>query len=362
MMEQLDKMPADLSKIDASVVVFDDHFAINSSTRCQHRCVYCFEGERDGYREIPTNDVIELLKQAATKVKAVVLMGAEATLRSDFVEILAAGTALGLEMRLSTNALRFSDKQFLEASIDAGLKKVELSFPYADVEVYKAITGAKETGFQMLLQALDNIRLDGRMRCNVNVVVSSFNIDRLDAAIDLAARHLGPAIGLLTLLRCMDNEPSRVVTADRLRKALVPCLSGWHHPFPVVLRNFPMCTVPGFEHLDADLVYIRQGVTVLDNFLQQDEFVPMYESAVANSVNSLSQCKICSLADLCYSRRVFRERPDDPTNLPIPSTKDPRQVLIANRTDPEDVELTIESLIAGKQAVLAGKLKELGED
>ena len=46
MMEQLDKMPADLSKIDASVVVFDDHFAINSSTRSHHRSFYCLEGER----------------------------------------------------------------------------------------------------------------------------------------------------------------------------------------------------------------------------------------------------------------------------------------------------------------------------
>ncbi|MGI6681774.1 MAG: radical SAM protein [Myxococcota bacterium] len=355
MMEQLDKMPADLSKIDASVVVFDDHFAINSSTRCQHRCVYCFEGERDGYREIPTNDVIELLKQAATKVKAVVLMGAEATLRSDFAEIVAAGTALGLEMRLSTNALRFSDNEFLKATIDAGLKAVELSFPYPDVEVYKAITGAKETGFQMLLQALDNIRLDGRMGCNVNVVVSSFNIDRLDAVIDLAAQHLGSAIALLTLKRCQDNEPSRVVTATQLRDALIPLLSGWRHSFPVILRGFPMCTVPGFEHLDADLVYIRQGVTVSDNFQRQDEFMSMYGPAVAASANPLPECKICSLRDICYSRQVFREKPNDPGNLPISSSKDPRQVLVANRTDPKDVELTISRLIAGKEAVLAGK-------
>ena len=57
MMEQLDKMPADLSKIDASVVVFDDHFAINSRPDASIG-VYCFEGAM--VIEKSTNDVIEL--------------------------------------------------------------------------------------------------------------------------------------------------------------------------------------------------------------------------------------------------------------------------------------------------------------
>lgn len=349
--------PADLSRIAPSVASpgrIDDHFAINTSTRCQHRCAYCFEGERGGLRDVPADEVRDLLRQAARHVRAVVYMGAEATLRPDFVDLVAAGSALGLEMRVSTNGLRFADRRFLDAAIDAGLKAVELSFPYPDRDTYLALTGAKDAGFRMLLAALDNLRADGRVRCNINVVVSRFNHGRVGEAIALAAAHLGPALSMVTLKRCVERDPAHVVPADALREALVPVLAGWRHPFPAIHRGFPMCAVPGFEHLDGDLVYVRQGVPVLDNFQRQDTFVAMYGPLAEAARHPPPGCAGCALADVCFSRRVFAERPDDPRNRPRPSARDPRAVLVANGTAPDAIDATLAGLRAARDLASGG--------
>ncbi len=333
--------PADLSRIVSWMAGAggpDSHFAINTSTRCQHRCVYCFEGERGGLRDVPADDVFALLRQASQSVRAVVFMGAEATLRRDFVDLVAYGTGLGLEMRVSTNGLRFADRRFLAACLDAGLKAVELSFPYPDEATYLAITGAKPTGFRMLLQAMDNLRAEGRAYCNVNVVVSAFNHTRLGDAIQHAADHLGDALSLVTIKRCSTNTPKLGVAGDDLLDALITLYKGWPHPFPAIHRSFPMCLVPGYEHLDADLVYIRDRVPVLENFRDQDRFVHMYDHMIDASVRMQPECEACTLNAVCFRRELFDERPDEARTRPRTSRRDPRQVLVANGAAPERVD------------------------
>lgn len=341
---------ADLSRITPLIARPDgpdSHFAINTSTRCQHRCVYCFEGERSGLRDIPADGVRALLRKAAESVEHVVFMGAEATLRSDFAELVAYGTRLGLEMRVSTNGLRFADRRFLDATLDAGLKAVELSFPYPDEAVYQAISGAKPAGFRMLLAALDNLRsVQDRVACNVNVVVSAFNHSRLAEAVALAAVHLGRAMTVLTLKRCATDEFRMGVSADDLRAALVPLLAGWPHPFPAIHRGFPLCVVPGFEHLDADLVYIRDGVRVMDNFQVQDRFIPMYDPVIEATRHPPVGCAGCTLDAVCLRRELFAERPGDPDTMPRPSKRDPGEVLVANGATPDGVEATLARLRA----------------
>ena len=44
------------------------HWAINTTTRCQDRRVYCFEGKRKGLHDIGPEQTQQLLRKAASEV------------------------------------------------------------------------------------------------------------------------------------------------------------------------------------------------------------------------------------------------------------------------------------------------------
>lgn len=317
------------------------HWAINTTVRCQHRCVYCFEGPRAGLKDVPLEETKGLLKRAAKEVPAVIFMGAEPTLNPALRELIAYAARLGLRPNISTNAVRLADRGFLGTLHDAGLHTIELSFPYPDADAYARVTRAKPEGFDRLLRALDNIReLNAGLPAarkhpiHVNLVVSRFNFDRLDRIVGLLKARLSPEEFVLTV--------KRVTMADAIgegifrRRANVPlaALRRVLPPLPAPagvslgFRDFPLCALPGREKLDSDLGYLLNGVDVRNNFFTQDRMVDMYPQARRREAHRFDWiCEGCLLDPLCLNRGLFYKAESDPEHTPRPVLSPPADVL-----------------------------------
>ncbi|MBM4372576.1 MAG: radical SAM protein, partial [Deltaproteobacteria bacterium] len=320
------------------------HWAINTTTRCQNRCVYCFEGDRAGKRDVPPDETRALLRDAAARTGDVIFMGAEPTLNPDILALIRYASELGLRAHVSTNGLRFARREFLAACLDAGLSTIELSFSYPDAGVYAAVTGTRPEGFRRLLTALENIEECNASRgglspvpVNVNLVVSGYNVDRLDVALDHVRSRFRRTPFTLTVKRILpwgaDTRSYRErchVPLGRLRPAFEALARAALPGIRLMFRGFPLCALPGMEHLDADLERFLSDIDIRCNFQHQDTMGQMYSVERMRREHPYSDaCDTCRLRYLCLDRRLFVDGPVEDLNRPVPLDSLPPGPLLA---------------------------------
>ncbi len=316
----------------SSTTARSDHWALNTTVRCQHRCVYCFEGDRHGHSDVPPEETRTLIDRAAEVVPSVIFMGAEPTLNPHLPELIAYARGRGLRPNISTNAIRLADAGFLQRLVDAGLRTIELSFPYPDAEVFAAVTQVRPTGFSKLLRALENVeqaRKNGsRITVNANVVVSRFNVERLEEVVALVVERLVETPLAVSFKRVIPRPHvddrdflERIhVPLARLRRVLPAAAARVPARADPCFRDFPLCALPGVEHLDADLRYWLEDPSVSHNFEDQTRIDDMYPEAAARAPHAWQWlCDTCALDPVCLRRGLFQSGRHDVEHAPEPT-------------------------------------------
>ena len=318
--------------------VLRPHWAVNTTTRCQQRCVYCFEGDRAGYKDLDADTVKGILQEAAAEVPAVVFMGAEPTMHRDLPALIAYATEIGLDTSISTNGLRFSNRTYLERLIDAGLNYLEMSFPYPDASTYSAITRQPEKFYNRLIEALANIDATNSgspgIGVNINVVVSRFNVMKLEQVLSTLDEQLSRTSGSVTFKWITPIEPpdARYLTeyhvpASILRDRFTALLTDWRHRLGPIFRSVPLCCISGYEYLSANVLYYTNNTHVRSNFFgSQTDFRDMHPERVFTAPYK-GICGTCQLSPICYDRTLFEVSRNDPENRPISSETTPAKVL-----------------------------------
>jgi len=92
---------------------------------------------------------------------SVVLIGGEPTMHPEFFKIIEIIRSAGLRVFLATNGIKFSNPEFLEKTVNAGVSSVVVSFKAANREMF-----LEETGIQMF---------DKQVRAIKNLVGSGIN-------------------------------------------------------------------------------------------------------------------------------------------------------------------------------------------
>ncbi len=327
------------------------HFALNTTTRCQHRCAYCFMKEHSADLDLSPSDVQAFILRIAKKCDAVLFMGAEPTLNPNIVEHIAFCVENGLQALISTNALRFKSIAFLRRCIDAGLSAIELSFPYPNEDIYSAITGRTKKGYSSLLSALDNIntvnaevRADSSTKnllgVNVNLVVSQYNYLNLRDVLNALAQHMPDTDFFVTMRgvnpfshssKGMEEFCSRYfVPLLMLKRVFSELLEDWPYSFPVIFRGIPLCATPGHEDLHVSLLYHIAGAEsrfVLENVRDQSVVGRCHQwKILCRQDEVMPECLRCNLEKVCLDRFALGFD-SSPLNRPVPSNREIGELL-----------------------------------
>lgn len=150
---------------------------------CDLKCDHC--GSRAGKRrpeELRTAECLELVRQMARLgTREVTLIGGEAYLRRDWLEIIREIRAQGMDCTMQSGGLNLTEER-IEAAIDAGLQGLGVSIDGLR-EVHDKLRGVKGS-FDAALKALRVIRKHG-ITSSVNTQITSLVIPQLRDLMEL---------------------------------------------------------------------------------------------------------------------------------------------------------------------------------
>ncbi len=219
---------------------------------CNLQCKHC--GSRAGRKrddELTTSEVADLFGQLkGLGCERVVLSGGEPMMRTDWLELIEAGTRVGMRMAMITNAVAF-DTAAAKAAVEKGLTAVGFSVDGMR-ETHDKIRG-KVGHFNRLLQAMAVCREIG-LPFAVVTFLNSMNRVELDELHDTVAAEgayawqvqLGSDMGNLhdnphlliekTSLPSLHQKIAGLIKRDRLRIAVADSI-GYYGPFERTLRR-----------------------------------------------------------------------------------------------------------------------------
>ncbi len=147
------------------------------SDRCNEVCVHCFQiqGQKG---ELTTDDWRGVLDQLAELgVLMVTISGGEATLRPDFLDIIAYARKKRFSVKLFTNALRV-DAAMADELARLAVQEVQISLYSPRAEVHDWVTGVPGS-YDKVIEACRLLRARG-VGVVLKSVLTSFNFDERD--------------------------------------------------------------------------------------------------------------------------------------------------------------------------------------
>lgn len=142
---------------NGGVMTFPSHFIFELTMKCNLRCKMCFYDfvreaeENKENKELTTAQIQSIIEQIASHLRTVTLVGAEVTLRKDFLTILQMLDERDVQIFMTTNGTLFTEEYF---HVFKGLKRL----PYVGI----SLDGPKE--------AHDLIRGKGRFEKSVTTI------------------------------------------------------------------------------------------------------------------------------------------------------------------------------------------------
>lgn len=159
---------------------------LTTNRSCNMRCNWCYAKMTNfDAKDTMTLDVaeksIKLLQ--GLKLESVILIGGEPTIHPNFLQIVEKITAAGMDACLVTNALRFSDRRFLDSAIAAGLTAITVSLKAANAADYISFT--RKDAFEKVRLAISNLK-DSGVPYVVNVTACDSLVSNFDEVISFA--------------------------------------------------------------------------------------------------------------------------------------------------------------------------------
>ena len=175
--------------------------------RCNLQCQYChLEGEenvkKNSAQEMTVDEIVRIVRIAAELgISNVKLTGGEPLMRKDIVEIVKGTAAVpGLtDLSMTTNGVMLA---YLAEELQAnGLKRVNISLPTLNAEMYNKLTGGRLEDVLEGVKAAVNVKLDP-VKLNM-VILRDVNDDAVPEMIEFA-KETG------TILQLIELEPINI--------------------------------------------------------------------------------------------------------------------------------------------------------
>ena len=316
------------------------HVALNIIARCNQRCIFCFEGEREKKQDLPYEEAVRIIDDFADKVECVVFMGGEALLHKRIFDIIAHAKARGLHITLFTNGQRLGKRDVIEQCITAGLDTIHISINFHDEESFINITRTRSRQWNNLLKAFSNIddylRLNEKPTCafNFHVLVFRPTIDHLEEIVLMLRGQLPHWTPQLCFkqLRAFDTPQDWADSLDlriplrELREKLPSLGKLGLVPPKLAFDGFPLCALPGIEYMSTDFQRAVSYYDIFSNFAR-GKIVSEMDVIPYDPLTDMYRfvCKDCKLMPFCLGTQTSFQWPAatiTPQDHPIPHTGD----------------------------------------
>jgi pyruvate-formate lyase-activating enzyme len=323
--------------------VFRKLAILSVTSRCNHACVFCSEGDTHDGKVVPLSTVRGMLVELRARgYDSVNFMGAETTLRGDVVELLRMVRELGLQAALTTNGARLASPELARAVVPL-LAGVEVSLPAATRDGYRLITGRDH--LDRTLQGLRNIGMISRTMERPPAVVINTVVCRLNADAPAEVARLLPQLEpgpflLLDLIRArgqgraagtdlvLDPEQCSSAFREGIRAADTAGV-------PVMFRGLPTCCLfDEVAHNFATLEMLSRPDYTFLNRGPLDEGTPIDENVGLDRMGRRypAACRGCTVRALCPG--LSEDAPDDPWVGPPSPPPDPAALAATMRGGP----------------------------
>ncbi|QYC41490.1 Antilisterial bacteriocin subtilosin biosynthesis protein AlbA [Nonomuraea coxensis DSM 45129] len=204
------------------------HVVWELTLACNLKCLHC--GSRAGPRrpaELTTEEALDLVAQlAGLGTRELTVIGGEAYLRNDWVEIIRRATELGMSCSMQTGARALTPAR-LRAGADAGLRGIGVSIDgLRDLhDEVRGVPGAYANAFKVLRDARE-----AGLRVSVNTQIGARTIGELPALMDelVAAGVTHWQVQLTVAMGNAADHDELLLQPYRLAE-LMPLLARLHH-------------------------------------------------------------------------------------------------------------------------------------
>jgi cyclic pyranopterin phosphate synthase len=279
---------------------------LKTGYNCNSNCVFCVIGDKLFTGDRPTAECIEELRLSRATCEDVVFTGAEATIRPDFLQLVAAAKKLGYRsIQIQTNGRMFAYRQFCEAAIAAGANEFSPSIHGHIAKLHDGLTRAPGS-FDQIVAAIRHLKALGQTVIT-NTVATRQN-----------AKHLPALARMLVDLRVDQFQiafPHPTGHAHTYFNGVVPRMQelapfvrealqvGIDAGTRCMAEAMPYCQLPGYERYIAEL-YIPPTEIVYDGFV-----VPDYKrDRMERGKTRFAQCASCRFEPMCEG--PWREYPE----------------------------------------------------
>jgi molybdenum cofactor biosynthesis enzyme MoaA len=156
-------------------------------TACNSRCVFCLDTDTPRNVYIPDEDVRREIRRGRDELHAdkIILSGGEGSIHPKFVEFVRYAKEIGYSrIQTVTNGVMFSQREFYNAAVDAGLGEITFSLHGHTPELHDRLT-ATPGAFRKLMKGMVRALREDRIVVNVDVCINKQNVPYIDRIVDL---------------------------------------------------------------------------------------------------------------------------------------------------------------------------------
>ncbi len=243
---------------------------------CNNKCRFCVQGnKRDKHGDFDTTTLLARLEEGRRESDQIVFTGGEATIRKDFIDLVARARSLGYAaIQIQTNGRMFSDHSFCERTIEAGANNFSLALHGHTPELHDYLTRA-EGSFRQTVKGIRNLKgLDQYV--GTNTVVTRSNYRNLPEIAGLLV-HLGVDQFQLAFVHALgtagenfDSVVPRYTLAEPYVKAALA--AGLRAKKIVMTEAIPYCFMDGFHDYIAEKIIPRTKIYDLQTLDDYTEY------------------------------------------------------------------------------------------
>lgn len=278
--------------------------------KCNNNCLFCYAGDKRSINSMSTAEAKKQLKAAASRGSTFVdFLGGEPTIRKDLIELIAYSKELGFKtISITTNGRMFSNKEYAEQIVKAGLNSVVFSIHGHNAELHDYLSNTKGA-FDQCISGFQNIRsLSKNIYICTNTVILKSNIKFLPKIAENNAKIGTNAMEFIfphprgNAFKNFDEMvPYLEELIDVVPKTVMAGVSrGINHCW---FRYVPMCYMYSFIRYLSE--YIARDMLAEQHIGPEFEDLSVEENRAAHGRVKGPQCYGCKYFNVCEG--IFKE-------------------------------------------------------